>query len=78
MIGSAELVNRLLEVLATEAPFISVFDVENSPLDKGQFISNFFSCTGELMEYHTMQANAELLVFLENSNYDYYIHSSDA
>ena len=30
------------------------------------------------MDHHTMQANEELVVFLEDSNYDYYIYSSDA
>jgi hypothetical protein len=78
IIGSGELVNRLPEVLATEALFIDVYDVGNSPLAKSQFISNFFSCTGPLVHHHTMQANVELLMFLEDSNYDYYIYSSDA
>ena len=78
IIGSGHLVNRLPEVLAADALYIYAFDVENSPLAKSQFISDFFSCTGELMDHHTMQANEGLVVFLEDSNYDYYIYSSDA
>jgi hypothetical protein len=78
IIGSGDLVNRLPEVLATEALCVDAFDIENSPLAKSQFISDFFSCRGELMDHHTMQANEELLVFLEDSNYDYYIYSNDA
>ena len=77
IIGSGDLVNRLPEVLATDALYIDVFDLENSRLAKSQFISNFFSCNGELMDHHSMRANEELLVFLEDSNYDYYIYSSD-
>jgi hypothetical protein len=78
IIGSGELVNRLPEVLATDGLFIDVFDTENSPLAKNQFIDNFFACTMPLMDHHTMQAHEELLVFLEDTNYDYYIYSSDA
>jgi hypothetical protein len=64
--------------MATEALLIDVFDLETSPLAKIQFISDFFACTGPLLDHHTMQANEELLVFLEGSNYDYYIYSTDA
>lgn len=71
-------VNRLPEVLATGALLIDAFDVENSPLARSQFISNFFTCTEPLMDHHTVQADVELLMFLEDSNYDYYIYSSDA
>jgi len=78
IIGSGELVNRLPEVLATDGLFIDVFDFKNSPLAKRQFIDNFFACTVPLMDHDTMQAHNEHLVFLEGSNYDYYIYSSDA
>jgi hypothetical protein len=67
IIGSGELVNRLPEVIATETLLVDVFDLENSPLAKSQFISNFFACTGPLMDQYTMQANEELLIFLESS-----------
>ena len=77
IIGSGDLVNRLPEVLATEKLCIDVFDIENSPLAKNQFIGNFFACPGPIMDHHSMQAHDELLVFLEGSNYDYYIYSSD-
>ena len=64
--------------MATEALLIDVFDLENSPLAKIQFIGDFFACTGPLMDHHTMQANEELLTFLDGSNYDHYIYSTDA
>ena len=64
--------------MATEALLFDVFDLENSPLAKDQFISAFFACIQPLMDHHTMRANEELLIFLEGSHYDYYIYSSDA
>ena len=66
IIGRGELVNRLPEVLVPETLSIDVFDVGNSPLAKSQFISDFLACSVELMDHHTMQANEELLVFLED------------
>lgn len=75
--GSGDLVNRLPGVLATDGLFVDVFDIENSPLAKSQFISNFFGCSGELMDHHTMQADEDLLIFLEDSNYDYCFYSSE-
>jgi hypothetical protein len=51
--------------LATDGLFVDVFDIENSPLAKSQFISNFFGCSGELMDHHTMQADEDLLMFLD-------------
>jgi len=64
--------------LATGALLVDVFDVGNSPLADDQFISNCFACTGPVMSHHTMQADEELLVFLEGASYHYYFYSSDA